>query len=162
MFFETAAWEKLKQACEKGYPKEVCGLLFGKEGGHTVKKIEVLTNILDGRYNNRLDELFSIGAVTLPTERLGRGGALEFMIDPGEHQKKLALAQIFDRLDQIGLFHSHPDHPAKPSATDASQPMLAGWSNIIVAVNKGEVVDIRSWFREDESSPFQEERILVE
>ena len=161
LIFEPLAWKNLKEVCEAGYPKEVCGLLLGKEGGHTVERIEVLNNILAEKSKSLLDKLFSTESVALPSERLGRGGAFEFLIDPGEYQKKLSMAQIFDGLDQIGIFHSHPDHPAEPSATDVSQPMLAGWSNIIVAVHRGKVAAVRSWFREDEGSAFQEERILL-
>ena len=28
--FDVRAWEDLKKVCEAGYPKEACGLLFGK------------------------------------------------------------------------------------------------------------------------------------
>jgi proteasome lid subunit RPN8/RPN11 len=62
-------------------------------------------------------------------------------------------------LDVVGILHTHPDHPAQPSATDAAQPLLAGWSNVIVSVQKGRFVEARSWVRDEESAPFIEEPI---
>ena len=164
LVFTAKSWKEMINACEKEYPNEVCGLLFGND---KVEGIKVLTNILIKKDKNKeaLDEIFGRGGVTLAKERLERGGAFEFVIDPNEHQKALLLFQITQGWDQIGLFHSHPDHPAQPSATDASQPMLAGWANVIVSVTKGKVKDadkdIRSWRRETENSPFQPQEIVV-
>ena len=167
LIFDKTEWEKLKAVCERGYPKEVCGLLFGKPGGNgnaednKVVKIEALENVLDGKHSLRLEELMKVGAVSINAERAGKGGYFEFLIDPREHYEKTAKASA-EGLDQIGVFHSHPDHPAVPSPTDASQPYLAGWSNIIVAVHRGKFNEARSWTREKEDSSFQEEKILVE
>ena len=159
--FDKTAWENLKKVCEAGYPKEVCGLLFGKDRGNKVVKIEALSNILNGQHANRLGALVKAGSVSLPQDRMGRGGAFEFAIDPEEHHKKLSRAER-EGCDQIGVFHSHPDHPARPSATDEAQPFLSGWSNIIVAIDQGKFKEARSWVRESETAPFQEQPILVE
>ena len=160
LLFDKAEWEKLKKVCEQGYPREVCGLLFGKPGENKVLKIEVLQNVLLEKHAQRLKELLSAGAVALPKERLAGGGAFEFLIDPSEHYGKISEAAK-NGLDQIGLFHSHPDHPARPSATDASQPFLSGWANIIVAVHQGKFKEARSWFRKTEGNSFQEQSILL-
>jgi len=162
--FEKNVWERMIQASEAGYPKEVCGLLFGKEGSPTVSRVEILSNILEERFFSRLKELAQAQGVSLPQSRMGRGGAFEFVIDPREHQRAVLKAAI-EGFDQMGLFHSHPDHSPKPSATDASQPMLAGWANVIVSVTQGKVKDadkdICSWRRETEDSPFQSQEIVV-
>lgn len=159
----------LKTVCEKGYPKEVCGLLFsriqassgnGNDAEVRIEKIDALENILDGKHQKRLEELTRAGAVMITEDRASKGGFYEFAIDPSEHYRKTSQA-FSEGLDQVGLFHSHPDHPAVPSATDASQPLLAGWSNIIVAVHQGRFKEARSWTRDGEESAFQEERILV-
>lgn len=158
--FEKSAWDNMIVASEAGYPKEVCGLLFGKEGGNTISRVEILSNVLEESFSSRLKELVKARAVSLPQDRMGRGGAFEFLIDPAEHQRTILKAAI-DGFDQIGLFHSHPDHPAEPSATDAAQPMLSGWSNIIVAVHQGKFKEARSFVRETENSPFQQQEIVV-
>ena len=158
--FEKSAWDAMVSASEAGYPREVCGLLFGKEGSNSVSRVDVLSNILDKSFSSRLRELVSARAVNLPEDRMGRDGAFEFLIDPEEHQRMVLKAAI-EGFDQIGLFHSHPDHPARPSETDAAQPMLAGWANIIVAVHQGKFQEAKSFFRETESSPFQPQEIVV-
>lgn len=161
MIFDKKAWENLKKVCEGGYPKEVCGLLFAKDGGNKVAKIETLANVLDEKHAVRLEALVKVGAVSLPKERMGRGGAFEFVIDPEEHYRKTSQAAK-EGYDQIGVFHSHPDHPPRPSETDTAQPLLSGWSNIIVAVDGGKFREARSWLRDSEDTPFQEQTILVE
>ena len=160
--FESPAWESLIHACEAGYPKEVCGILLGTEGSNRVKQIETLTNILVEQNKDNLDRIFGTKDIALPKERLDRGGAFEFLIDPKEHQRTLNLAQIIHGLDQIGIFHSHPDHPPEPSETDIAQPMLAGWSNVIVSVHERKFKKAKSWFRETENAPFHEQEILVQ
>ncbi len=162
LIFMKSEWEKLQMLSEAGYPREVCGLLFGKAiDGETqeVLKVVKLENILNG-HEARLKELLEKGAVTLTKERIGRSGAFEFVIDPDEHYKRVLEADR-EGLEQVGLFHSHPDHPAAPSATDAAQPYLAGWSNIIAAVHKGLFKEARSYYRAEEKNPFQEENIIV-
>ena len=164
LVFDRKEWEGLLQASEAGYPREVCGLLFGPPGenpeSNRVTKIALLENILQEKHAGRLKELVARQAVALPEERMGRGGAYEFLIDPQEHFQKILEAQK-EGLDQVGLFHSHPDHPARPSPTDQAQPFLSGWSNIIVAVDQGKFKEARSWFRKSEDASFQEETILI-
>ena len=163
--FLAQEWEYLKQVCELGYPKEVCGVLLGREGDGVgvsaeVLKVRTLTNILEPGHAEKLEKLIAAGAVSLNLERARAGGNYEFAIDPSEHFKVLELAQK-QGLDQVGLFHSHPDHPPRPSPTDQSQPFLAGWSNIIVAVDRGKFQAALSWRRERDNDPFQEEKIIV-
>ncbi len=162
IIFENKSWNTLQQLSEQGYPKEVCGLLLGifQNGSAVVQKIEVLENVLDGQHSERLNQLMKMGVVTLPKERALKGGGTEFFIDPMEHSSKILLAQK-EGLDQVGVFHSHPDHPATPSSTDASQPMMAGWSSVIVKVDRGNFVEARSWYRENEENSFQEENIVI-
>ena len=165
LFFNISEWNRLQKICEQGYPKETCGLLFGRSDGSEgtskrIVKAELLANILNGNHSDRLEELMRAGAISMSRERIKGGGFLEFVIDPVEHYQKVSIAQK-EGLDQIGIFHSHPDHPALPSGTDSSQPFLAGWSNVIVAVHLGKFREARSWFRETENSDFQEEKILV-
>ena len=63
-------------------------------------------------------------------------------------------------LDIIGFFHSHPDHPARPSETDRE----FAWPNIsfvIMSVRQGRAMDVRSWVLRDDRSAFDEELIGV-
>ncbi|MGB9873952.1 MAG: Mov34/MPN/PAD-1 family protein, partial [Hydrogenobacter sp.] len=55
-------------------------------------------------------------------------------------------------------YHSHPDHPDRPSQFDEERA-FEGWSYIILSVSKGKVVSYRSWELID--GKFREEQILI-
>jgi proteasome lid subunit RPN8/RPN11 len=56
----------------------------------------------------------------------------------------------------IGIYHSHPDHPAKPSDYDREHG-LPFYSYVIVAVEKGVATDITSWKLSDDRQTFIQE-----
>lgn len=59
----------------------------------------------------------------------------------------------------IAVFHSHPDHPARPSEFDRS--MAFPWfSYLITSVHQGKVHQTRSW-KLDEEQQFKEEPITI-
>jgi proteasome lid subunit RPN8/RPN11 len=60
------------------------------------------------------------------------------------------------RWDVVGVYHSHPDHPAHPSKFDREHAILH-YSYIIVSVTKDQAGDMSCWtfggdsrFRPDE------------
>jgi proteasome lid subunit RPN8/RPN11 len=58
----------------------------------------------------------------------------------------------------LGFYHSHPDHPARPSETDR----MHAWpfySYIIVAIQKREPVDMTSWMLDDVTETFSRQDI---
>ena len=153
----------LKAWAEKCYPYEGCGILLGTfEPGNKkrVHRFAPLSNLLHDREKIQTDAVLGIASETLG-ERVESQGQFEFVMDPGEFNKA-ALAAEKEGLDVVGVLHTHPDHPAKPSPTDAAQPMLAGWSVVIVKVDKARYVESRSWVRDEETQPFQEEPVLTE
>ena len=137
---------------EQAYPHEGCGLLVGRfapDGVKEVVRLAPLRNkLLDGAH-----------AVTLPTERQNRP-EVGFTFDPNEFNSA-TLAAEKDGLDVVGVIHTHPDHPPRPSKIDESQPFLANWSNIIVSVQKGKMAEMKSWFRDADDRPFDEEAIKI-
>ncbi len=149
-------YQDLVQWADKAYPHEGCGLLIGrfkKDGGKEVVRFARLTNELLGKTVT--------DAATLPTNRQGAGaGKTEFVMSPDEFNRETLKAEK-EELDVIGVVHTHPDHPPRPSQIDASQPFLAQWSNIIVSVQKGATKEMKSWFREVDDTPFSEEEIRI-
>jgi proteasome lid subunit RPN8/RPN11 len=146
-----AAW------AEQAYPQEGCGLLIGQFDKGAVKRVVRLAPL-----TNRLLADTVTNAPTLPPGRQGAGaGKTEFYMDPAEFNAETLKAER-EGNDVVGIIHTHPDHPAKPSAIDSSQPFLAQWSNIIVSVAQGRLADMKSWFRETDSEPFVEEVIAIE
>ena len=61
-------------------------------------------------------------------------------------------------LEVIGWYHSHPDHPARPSDYDRDHAW-PWYSYIIVSVHTGVPQDMTSWRLRDDRSEFLEEKI---
>ena len=61
-------------------------------------------------------------------------------------------------LDVVGWYHSHPDHPAKPSEYDREHAW-PWYSYVIVKVEKGEAREMTSWRLNEDRKEYQEERI---
>ena len=104
-----------------GYPEETCGLLLGRCTEHRVDVLELVQ-----------------------AHNLNREQAQDrYELDPDA----LLAADIRARAQNweiVGIWHSHPDHPARPSATDRARAW-EGWSYVIVSVDRGHVADLRSW-----------------
>ena len=118
---------------QKGYPHEVCGLLLG-EGG-------------DGWWEVRA----VCQARNLNTERARD----RFELDP---EAFLAADRAAREAGQeiVGIWHTHPDHPAVPSETDRAAAW-PGWSYLILEVAQGRAAALRSWRLAGEA--FEEEEI---
>jgi proteasome lid subunit RPN8/RPN11 len=49
----------------------------------------------------------------------------------------------------VGYYHSHPDHPARPSAFDAEHAW-PWYSYLIVRIDRGRGADLASWVLDDD------------
>ena len=82
------------------------------------------------------------------------GPRRRFLIGPNDY--RLAEQRARERGGTLaGFYHSHPDHPARPSETDLAQ----AWPNltyIIVAVREGRPEDLRFWRLREDRSGFEE------
>ena len=121
---------------EAAYPEEGAGLLLGSANGDSklVTAILPLTNAREdsARHNRYL---------VTPQDYLH-----------GEQQA----ARL--GLDVLGVFHSHPDHPNRPSEFDREWAM-PWFSYVITSVNAGQAAGSRSWQLSEDRSPFTEELI---
>jgi len=133
---QTPLNEMIKDAV-RTFPDECCGFLLGKEENNirTIIKIQVVDNAKEGDKRRR------------------------FIISAKDYLK----AELFadeNNLQLIGVYHSHPNHPAIPSEHDrvAAQPYF---SYIILSVMNNEFDHIRSW-RLNEQQQFEEEKILIQ
>lgn len=121
---------------EATYPDEGCGFFFGADGDQrTVTHVVKVTNAREGDRRRR------------------------FSIDPGDYRQAEKYAADHD-LDLLGVYHSHPDHPAEPSEHDRKVAMPF-FSYVIVSVREGTSAELRSW-RLNEQRQFEEESIKTE
>jgi len=123
---------------EKDYPFECCGFLMGSLDPDGKKKVQEIYPIENSREESAQHN--------------------RFLIDPGEFMKAESYARK-NRLDIVGIYHSHPDHPAKPSRFDLDHAWPL-YSYVIVAVHQGKVVDFLSWEMLPDRSGFDEENIF--
>lgn len=61
----------------------------------------------------------------------------------------------------LGFYHSHPDHPARPSSFDEAHGTWPGYSYVILSLVDGNPDDLRSWVLEKEGGPFRAETLSI-
>ena len=122
---------------EQAYPEEGAGLLLGVETGSRREVLAIL-----GLTNAREDVARHNRYLITPQDMLN--GEKEAM--------RLGL-------DIVGVFHSHPDHPNRPSEFDREWA-LPWFSYVITSINEGRSAGSRSWRLTDDREKFDEEAIL--
>jgi proteasome lid subunit RPN8/RPN11 len=129
---------EMREHAQRDYPFECCGLMLGRfaEG----RKVVVQTYPIS---NAREEEAKRNRFLIRPEELLS-----------GE---KYARENGFD---VVGFYHSHPDDRAVPSQYDLEHAWPT-YSYIVVSVEKGQAVDLRSWEMESDRSRFNEEGIVI-
>jgi proteasome lid subunit RPN8/RPN11 len=125
---------------EREYPFECCGLLVGQFGSNGEKTVA---------------EIFPIENAREESAKHNRS-----LITPRDLMRGERYARE-KKLDVVGNYHSHPDHPAIPSQFDLDHA-LPVWSYVIVSIEKGNAVDVRSWEMVNDRSKFNEEEIIKE
>lgn len=126
---------RLSQHLEAGYPQEACGALIGRAGDESREVLEFrsMRNTIEDR----------------PWDR--------YALDPLEQLRVQKDAESRG-LEIIGFAHSHPDHPPRPSKFDQDHAW-SFYSYIVASVQKGKLVEARSWRLND--SRFEEEELAV-
>jgi proteasome lid subunit RPN8/RPN11 len=129
---ESPSNEMYRDALQS-FPDECCGFLFGKETAEVrrITDILVVNNSKEGDKRRR------------------------FEIAPKDYMNAERFAEK-NNLQFLGIYHSHPKHPAIPSEHDrvAAQPYF---SYVIISVDDV-INDIRSWQLNDDLN-FEEETI---
>lgn len=134
--FEAKILQKMLDDTVRTFPDEACGFLLGRENGEerVFYDILVVENSKEGDKRRR----FEISA----RDYLN---AEQFALQKG--------------LDLLGVYHSHPKHPAIPSEHDrvAAMPYF---SYVIVSVFEHGPEHLRSW-RLNEAQQFEEEAVDI-
>ena len=118
------------------FPFECCGALLGRDSeSREVLGLFPLVNRRDDSPHNRF-------AVTAEDVRDAEKAARE------------------RGLDVIGWYHSHPDHPARPSEFDR-QHAWPWYSYVIVSVMGGAPAEMTSWRLNDDRLAYSPERIEI-
>ena len=129
---DAEAADAIRRHGEATSPDECCGALLGHAPGEVV-------------------EAFPLGNTT-DLERRRR-----FLIGPDDYRQAEARADATGRA-LVGFYHSHPNHPAIPSAFDLDH----AWPNlsyVIVSVHDGVADELRSWRLRADRAAFREELV---
>ena len=131
----AAARQLLDAHAAETYPHECCGALYGEATGTSFTVVEAV------RFPNTTSE----------------GPRRRFLIQPSDYRVAEAHARDTKR-PLIGFYHSHPDHPARPSQYDLDH----AWPNMlytITSVREGRVEITTAWQLREDRSQFDERSI---
>jgi proteasome lid subunit RPN8/RPN11 len=117
--------DEIRRHGEAAYPGECCGAMVGRVEGSAK---EVLR--LSPAVNRRTDDPH------------------RYLIAPDD-LRRLEREVREAGQDIVGYYHSHPDHPARPSAFDAEHAW-PWYSYLIVRIDRGRGADMASWVLDDE------------
>ena len=124
---------------EATYPEECCGFLLGRatpNDNHVVQTQRV-------------------------TNRQATNRERRYTITPDDYQAAAHAARQQD-LDVVGFYHSHPAHPARPSATDLAEATFPGYTYVIVSIQDGDAADLTAWALAPDRSRFDAESITLD
>ncbi|HVB52571.1 MAG TPA: M67 family metallopeptidase [Candidatus Acidoferrales bacterium] len=132
--FPVQLFDKMTEFCQAAYPDEGCGVLIGSSEADLASVSDVLEgkNLVQDRRHDRyeLDPRDIIRA-----ERAARASGQEV----------------------IGFYHTHPDHPARPSQFDTDRAW-PGYHYVVVSVKAGQLAEATTWrlVEGEEPNRFQE------
>ncbi len=129
--------EHIRRHGAETFPYECCGALLGRdsEEAREVLQLFPLVNRRDDSPRNRF-------AVT------------------AEDVRDAEKAATTHGLEVIGWYHSHPDHPARPSDFDREHAW-PWYSYVIVSVMAGKPADMTSWRLNDDRQNYSHEAIEI-
>jgi proteasome lid subunit RPN8/RPN11 len=129
------AVEAIRLHGRQSYRDEACGVLYGgtaADGKHVLRAAPMVNASEDERYRR-------------------------FVVTASDYRRAEADASR-SGLTLLGFYHSHPDHPAYPSAYDLEHA-FPFFSYVILAVEGGEPKDMRSFVLSEDRSEFLEESL---
>lgn len=113
------------------FPHECCGALLGRDG--VVQEAHALANTTE------------------------EGPRRRFLVRPDDYRGAEQRARDTG-LELLGFYHSHPDHPARPSQYDLDHAWPS-FSYVIVSIMAGEDKLLTSWRLKADRSAFDEEPV---
>jgi len=131
------AEQYILQQLEADFPNEGCGFFYGTEENEGqlryVLLAEAVINSKEGDQRRR------------------------FEISPLDYMKAERKALELG-LNLLGIYHSHPNHPATPSIHDLKQA-VPYFSYIILSVQEGQAAELTSWRLNEERGEFEAEEV---
>ena len=135
LIIQPEAYRTMSEHAENDFPDECCGFMYGHETdeARTIMIAVPVINTKEGDKKRR----FEISGI-------------DYM-----RAEQYALK---NNIDLLGVYHSHPQHPAIASEHDLKQA-VPFFSYVILSVMEGTTADIKSWKLNEENTQFIEEEI---
>jgi proteasome lid subunit RPN8/RPN11 len=134
----TEILKQIGASGEQAYPEEGAGLLLGTQEGERRRVTALLV---------------------LPNRREEGARRNRYLLGPADYLRGEEEAAR-QGLDVLGVFHSHPDHPNRPSEFDREWAW-PGFSYLITSVSSGRAGESRSWQLAEDRSGFLEEQLVI-
>jgi proteasome lid subunit RPN8/RPN11 len=142
--------EKIRAHGAETYPHECCGALLGRDSNAVLES--------DQRE----------GSLAAAREILGLFPLVNRREDSPRNRFSVTAQDVLEAektareqgLEVVGWYHSHPDHPARPSNYDRDHAW-PWYSYIIVSVQSGAPQDMTSWRLNDDRAEFSPEGIEI-
>ena len=131
--------DAIRQHGSDVYPEEGCGFLLG--------------TVMDGGENR-------VTALHRATNRHTEQRTHRYELTADDYREADVAAQD-QGLDVVGMYHSHPDHPARPSKTDLEKATFPGYTYVIISVHDGAPEALTAWTLAPDRSEFHREEIDV-
>jgi proteasome lid subunit RPN8/RPN11 len=138
IFIRPEELRDIEEHGEKAYPNEGVGFLFGRDDGNELV-IEAARPVENRRETEAQSNRYEVSPQ-------------DFMWAEGEAERL--------GMDLIGVFHSHPDHPAQPSQFDLDHAM-PHFSYLISSIEKGQATVTRAWQLQADREIFDEDTLVV-
>jgi len=123
--------KQMEEHATTTFPDECCGFMFGGIDNGNIK-VELISKVLN----------------THPDFKTRR-----FLISPDDYMNAENYADE-NGYALVGVYHSHPNHPAIPSDIDR-QAALPGFSYIIFSIMDGKPSDVAAWELLEDRSEFR-------
>jgi proteasome lid subunit RPN8/RPN11 len=132
---------EIRRQMESVYPNEGCGILFGRDegGGGGVRRVERVQQVTNSFETGEQFHRFAITPKHLLVAEREAGTRGELV---------------------LGFYHSHPDHPARPSTFDLEHAWPF-YSYVILAVEKRKSTLLTSWVLNETTHAFDEQTVSV-
>lgn len=137
LILSEAQKRKIESDGVAAYPNECCGIIYGRDAAGQ-RRVEELESVVNAFESGEQYHRFSIsGEMLMAAEKKCTNGKMV-----------------------LGFYHSHPDHPARPSEYDR----VHGWpfySYVIVAIEKQKPGAMTSWILDEATEQFGEQEIVL-
>ncbi len=132
------AHQAIKRHGEEDYPYECCGFLIGiiRNGQRVVQEVRAQRNERESSQETR------------------------YLISPREFKAAEHYARETNR-EMLGVYHSHPDHPPRPSQYDLEHAW-PWYSYLILSVSGGRADELRAWELRDDRSAFDAVELKID